>query len=167
MRAAGKIMVGMLLLPGAAALGYLYTPAKPDTSRFYIDDDLPADGWQIPIIEPYRLITAGGSTKTAVGYSRWNFQDGGLPSFQPDSINYEKGFITYHEAAGSYGFFDTSRKTVSRLKDFSRFLLAADSLGVSGELYSVEAVYSCWQQTRQLPWAKEIFAQNGAATTLK
>jgi len=160
MQAAGKILVGLLLLPLALAAGYWYSQREPGKPRFYVDDDLEADVWQVPIIDPYRLITAQEFSSREVGDSRWSFQYKDLSRFNPDSLNYEKGLILFHDAEGNYGIVDTGRKTTYQPKDFSQFLQFADSFGVSRKLYEVESVYNCWQQTRQLPWGKEIFAQN-------
>ncbi|MBF9219982.1 hypothetical protein [Hymenobacter ruricola] len=167
MRAAGKILVGLLLLPMALAAGYWYSQREPDKPRFYVDDTLEADVWQIPIVDPYRLIATESFNGTDPDYSRWGFQYGNdLTSFHPDSINYEKGLIIYHDALdGRYGFLDIARKTTRVPKDFSHFVTFADSVGVGRKLYAVESVYNCWQQTRQLPWGKEIFAQHCAGNT--
>ncbi|MBJ6110075.1 hypothetical protein JAO73_13715 [Hymenobacter sp. BT523] len=163
MRAAGKILVGLLLLPMALATGYWYSQRTPDKPRFYIDDDTEADVWQLPIVDPYRLIATESASMNSPGYSRWGLiSNKEQLSFHPDSINYEKGLILLHDADGDYGVVDISRKTANRVKVFSNFLKVADSLGVSGKLYPAEAVYTCWEQTRQLPWAMEIFARNCA-----
>ena len=146
----------------------LYAHREVDKPQFYVDDDLESDVWQIPIIEPHRLITAdGGSDKAQAGYSRWNFQGKGLANqFHPDSINYQQGFITFHDAIqNKYGFYDLKQNKTTFLDSYQQFNNFAQAKAIEKALYHTEAVYKCWQQTRQLPWAKEIFVQNYGSTT--
>lgn len=166
MKAAGKIVAGILALPIVLAVGYYFAQREPTRHRFYVDDDLEPDVWEIPIIEPLRLITAddGGSQ---AGYSRWNFQSRGLnTSFHPDSLNYQKGFITFHTPdAQQYGFYDLKSDKTIFLNSYQQFNDFTKSNELENTLYNAESVYSCWQQTRQLPWAREIFTQNYGSNT--
>lgn len=154
------MVAGVLALPVVLALAYAYAQRPIARHRFYVDDDLEPDVWEIPIIEPHRLITADGGGSQA-GYSRWNFQEPGLiTNFHPDSINYQKGFITFHDPSEKkYGFYDLRRNKTTFLATYRQFDAFSKAQGLANTLYNVESVYNCWQQTRQLPWAKEIFTQ--------
>ena len=167
MKASGKALVGLLVLPVVLVFACLYAQREVDKPRFYVDDDLESDVWQIPIIEPHRLITAdGGNNKTQAGYSRWNFQKQNLATlFNPDSINYQQGFITFHDIRNKYGFYDLSQDKTTFLDSYQQFKSFTQAKAIERVLYHTEAVYGCWQQTRQLPWAKEIFVQNYGSTT--
>lgn len=159
--------MGLLVLPMVLVFAYLYAQRKVDKPRFYVDDDLEQDVWEIPIIEPHRLITAYGDSNPHAGYSRWSFQEGSLATnFNPDSINYQQGFITFHDALqNKYGFYDLKQDKTIFLNSYQQFNSFAQAKAIEKVLYHAEAVYSCWQQTRQLPWAKEIFVQNYGSTT--
>ncbi len=86
-------------------------------------------------------------------------------SFHPDSINYQKGFITFHTPdAYCYGFYDLKRDKTTFLNNYQQFVDFAKANDLENTLYNAESVYSCWSQTRQLPWAKEIFVQNYGQT---
>jgi hypothetical protein len=161
MRAPGKIIAGILVLPIVLVLGYFYAQREPDKPRFYVDDDLEPDVWEIPIIEPYRLITADSRRGSQAGYSRWSFQGkNSATSFHPDSLNYQKGFIIFHTPdAHHYGFYDVKHDKTSFLSSYQQLNDFTKSNDLENTLYNTEDVYSCWQQTRQLPWAKEIFVQ--------
>jgi uncharacterized protein YktA (UPF0223 family) len=166
MIAAGKMVAGILALPVLLAFGYLYAQRTPDNPRFYVDDDLEPDVSEIPIIEPLRLITADGGGSQA-GYSRWNFQGKNMAtSFHPDSLNYQKGFITFHDASQKqFGFYDLKSDKTTFLASYQQFVSFTKAKNLEKALFNTENVYSCWQQTRQLPWAKEIFAQYHGSTT--
>jgi hypothetical protein len=166
MGATGKIIAGILALPIILAVGYFYTQREPHKSRFYVDDDLESDVWEIPIIEPYRLITADSRRGSQAGHSRWDFQGKNMAaSFRPDSLSYQKGFITFHTPdAHQYGFYDLKHDKTTFLSSYQQFNDFAKFNGLENTLYNTEDVYSCWQQTRQLPWAKEIFVQNYGST---
>lgn len=167
MKLGGKIIVGLLVLPLCLALIYAYSQRKPEKLRFYVEDALETDVWRVPLIEPYQLITAEGSSNQQAGYSRWSFQEPGFSSsFNPDSINYQHGFITFHDATkNSYGFCDLAPKNVSFCRDYQQFCKLTEAQGLSKFLYSTEMVYEGWSQTKLLPWAKEILAQRWGLTT--
>ena len=167
MKAAGKLVAGILALPVLLAFGYLYAQRTPDKPRFYVDDDLEWDVWEIPIIEPHRLITTDGRAGSQAGYSRWGFQKpGSVTGFHPDSINYQKGFITFHDPSEKqYGFYDLKSNRTTFLATYQQFDDFTKSQKLEKALFNTESVYSCWQQTRQLPWAKAIFAQYQGSTT--
>lgn len=152
MRVTSKLLVGLLSLAIIAAAAVLYLRQEPASSRFYIDNDLPDDVWQIPIIAPYKLVTADCCRE-------WNFQYN--VNFSADSINYEQGFIVFHDSfKHQYGFYSTVKKKLYQSNSFSQFVNFSDSVGISRTLYCAEAVHKCWRETRQLPWAKEIFFQD-------
>ena len=161
MKASAKILVGLLLLPLGFISMYLYSQRKPEKPKFYFEDNLESDVWRIPIIEPYQLITADGSSQQQAGYCRWNFQEPGFAgSFHPDSLNYQRGFITFHDAQQhSYGVCDLTHKNVSFYGDYKQFRKFTDARSLSKALYNTELVYEGWSQTRLLPWAKEILEQ--------
>jgi hypothetical protein len=158
MKAAGKMVAVILALPVALAFGYLYAQRGPDKLRFYFEDDLESDVWRIPVIEPYQLITADGSGGPRAGYSRWSFQEPDFTtSFNPDSINYQRGFITFHDASQhKYGICDMKLKNVSFCGNYEQFRDFAATKKLSKSLYNTELVYEGWSETRLLPWAKEI-----------
>jgi len=161
MKAAGKLIAGFLALPVLLAFGYLYAQRTPDKPRFYVDDDLEWDVWRIPIIEPYNLITTDGNSGQRVGESRWHFNAPAFTnSFNPDSINYQQGFVTFYDASQhSYGFCDLAYKNVSFCGDYQEFREFTTNMIFSKELYNTEQVYEGWTQTRLLPWAKEILEE--------
>ncbi|WP_223649336.1 hypothetical protein [Hymenobacter psoromatis] len=166
MKAGGKIIVGLLMLPLGLAFIYSYSQRKPEKLRFYFEDNLESDVWRVPIIEPYQLITTDGVNNHQAGYSRWTFQE---PDFQeyfhPDSINYQPGFITFHDTSQhSYGFCDITHKSINYCNDYQQFRKLAITKGLSKFLYSTEMVYEGWSQTRLLPWAKDILMQRWGLT---
>ena len=169
MKAAGKMVAVILALPVALALGYLYMQRKPEKLRFYFEDDLESDVWRIPVVEPYQLITAYGSSEQQVGDSRWSFQEPAFTaSFNPDSINYQRGFITFHDGSQrKYGICDVTHKSVSFCGDYEQFKAFTDKQQLSKSLYNTELVYEGWSQTRLLPWAKEILEQRWNLTSKK
>jgi hypothetical protein len=169
MKAAGKMVAGILVLPVVLAFGYLYAQRKPEKLRFYFEDNLESDVWRIPIIEPYQLITADGSSGQQAGYSRWNFQEPGFTAyFHPDSINYQRGFITFHDASEhTYGICDVTHKNVSFCGNYKQFREFANTQNLSKALYNTELVYEGWSETRLLPWAKEILEQRWNLTSKK
>ena len=156
------MVAGILALPVVLAFGYLYIQRGSGKPRFYVDNDLESDVWEIPIIEPYRLITTDSRLGSQAGYSRWEFQGNDMAtSFHPDSLNYQKGFITFHTPdAHRYGFYNLKNDKTTFLSSYQQFNDFTKSNDLESTLYNAESVYSCWQQTRQLPWAKEIFTQN-------
>ena len=140
MRASSKVLVGFLVLPVVLVFVYFHAGRKVDKPRFYVDDDLELDVWQIPIIEPHRLITAdGGSSKTQAGYSRWNFQEKSLGTgFNPDSINYQQGFITFHDAIqNKYGFYDLTQDKTTFLDSYQQFNSFAQAKALENVLYQM------------------------------
>jgi hypothetical protein len=143
MKAAGKMVAGILALPVALAFGYLYIQREPKKLRFYFEDDLESDVWRIPIVEPYELITADGSAGQQAGYSRWNFQEPGFTDyFHPDSINYQRGFITFHDASQhEYGICDVKLKSVSFCGNYEQFREFTATNKLSKSLYNTELVY--------------------------
>ena len=167
MKASSKVLVGFLVLPVVLVFAYLYAGRSVDKPRFYVDNDLEGDVWEIPIIEPHRLITADGRSGPQAGYSRWALQGESLAThFNPDSINYQRGFITFHDVSqNKYGFYDLGQNKTTFLDSYQQFNSFARAKTIENDLYHTEAVYSCWQQTRQLPWAKEIFVQSYSSTT--
>lgn len=159
-------MVAVILaLPVALAFGYLYRQRTPEKPRFYFEDDLESDVWRIPVIEPYQLITAYGRADD----SRWSFQEPGFTSsFNPDSLNYQRGFITFHDASQrKYGICDVTHKSVNFCRDYEQFKAFATKQQLSKSLYNTELVYEGWSQTRLLPWAKEILEQRWNSTSNK
>ncbi|TVT39156.1 hypothetical protein FNT36_15965 [Hymenobacter setariae] len=169
MKAAGKLVVGILALPVVLTFGYLYAQREPKKLRFYFEDNLESDVWRIPIIEPYQLITADGRSKQQAGYSRWNFQEPDFNvSFYPDSINYRRGFITFHDASqNKYGVCDVKLKNISFCYDYKQFREFVATNNLSKSLYNTELVYEGWSETRLLPWAKEILEQRWNLTSEK
>jgi len=169
MKAAGKMVAVILALPVALAFGYLYMQRKPEKLRFYVEDDLESDVWRIPVVEPYQLITADISSPQRIGDSRWSFQDPAFTaSFNPDSINYQCGFITFHDASHSkYGICDVMHKSVNLCRDYEQFKAFATKQQLSECLYNTDLVYEGWSQTRLLPWAKEILEQRWNLTSKK
>jgi hypothetical protein len=169
MKAAGKMVAGILALPVVLAFGYLYMQREPKKLRFYFEDDLESDVWRIPIIEPYELITADGSSGQRAGYSRWSFQEPGFTSsFNPDSINYQRGFITFHDVSHhEYGICDVKHKRVSFCGNYAQFREFIGLRKLSKSLYNTELVYEGWSETRLLPWAKEILEPRWNLTTEK
>ena len=167
MKINGRIIVGLLVLPLSLALIYTYSQRKPEKLRFYFEDNLEADVWRIPLVEPYQLITADISSNQQANYSRWNFQEPGFSNnFNPDSINYQPGFITFHDALkNSYGICDLTHKTVSFCGGYQQFQALTSARDLSKSLYNTEMVYEGWSQTRLLPWAKEILAQRWGLAT--
>ncbi len=166
MKAGGKIIAGLLVLPLGLALIYFYSQRKPEKLRFYFEDNLESDVWRVPLIEPYQLITADGINNHQAGYSRWNFQEPDFQgNFNPDSINYQRGFIIFHDAPrNSYGFCDIAHKNISYCRDYQQFRKLTKARDLSNFLYSTEMVYEGWSQTRLLPWAKEILVQRWGLT---
>lgn len=169
MRASGKIISGILVLPVLLAVGYLHRQREPDKLHFYFEDDLEHDVWRIPVVEPYQLITADISSQERVGDSRWSFQDLAFTvSFNPDSINYQRGFITFHDASQrKYGICDVTYKSVTFCRDYEQFKAFANKQQLSKYLYNTDLVYEGWSQTRLLPWAKEILEQRWNLTSKK
>lgn len=156
------------MLPVALAFGYLYAQREPAKSRFYVEDNLEWDMWELPIIDPLYLTTTVSQVNPSDSSTRWNFSRHNIAdNFHPDSINYQSGFITFHDSnQRQYGFYDLQREKTTFLSS-QQFADFARLRGISPELYEVEAVYRCWYQTAQLPWAKEIFIQNYGSTARK
>ncbi|GAB3637976.1 hypothetical protein GCM10027422_35660 [Hymenobacter arcticus] len=169
MKAAGKMVVGILALPVVLALGYLYTQREPAKSQFYVVDDLDWDLWEIPIIDPHRLIASISRSNLGDEPTRWAFaRKNSADNFNPDSINYEKGIITFHDPVrNKYGFYDLNQDKTNFLISYKQFRNFTQANKLASALFEVEAVYSCWNDTRQLPWAKEIFIENYSSTTHK
>jgi hypothetical protein len=167
MKAAGKLVAVMLALPVALAFSYLYAQREPEKSKFYLEDDLDFDVWRIPVVEPYNLITTEGSSRQQFGESRWHFQETDFTNnFNPDSINYQRGFITFHDASQhAYGFCDVKRKKISFCGNYQQFREFIATNKLSDALYSAELVYEGWSETRLLPWAKEILEQRWSSTS--
>jgi hypothetical protein len=169
MKAAGKMVAVMLALPVALAFSYLYRQHKSEKLHFYFEDDLESDVWRIPVVEPYQLITADISSPQRVGDSRWSFQDPAFTvSFNPDSINYQRSFITFHDASQrKYGICDVTHRSITFCRDYEQFNAFADKQQLSKSLYNTDLVYEGWSQTRLLPWAKEILEQRWYLTSKK
>jgi hypothetical protein len=167
MKAAGRLVAGFLALPVLLGFGYLYAQRTPDKPHFYFEDDLESDVWRIPIVEPYQLITADISSPQRVGDSRWSFQDPAFTaSFNPDSINYQRDYITFHDASQHrYGICDLTHKSIAFCRDYEQFNAFADKQQLSKSLYNTDLVYEGWSQTRLLPWAKEILEQRWNLTS--
>ena len=160
------MVAGILALPIALAVGYCFAQRKPEKLHFYFEDDLERDVWRVPIVEPYQLITADDRSGQQAGYSRWSFQQPGFAGdFNPDSINYQRGFITFHDASQrSYGVCDLAHKNISLCGDYQQFRKFVNTRSLSRELYGTEQVYEGWTQTRLLPWAKEILEEQWKLT---
>ena len=167
MKAGGKIIVGLLVLPLGLALIHAYSQRKPEKLKFYFEDNLEADVWRVPLVEPYQLITTESINNHQADYSRWSFQEPEFSdNFHPDSINYQCGFITFHDALkNSYGLCDLIHKSVSFCSNYQQFRELTDAKGLSKFLYNTEMVYEGWSQTRLLPWAKEVLEQRWGLTT--
>ncbi len=169
MQAAGKLVAGFLALPVVLAFGYLYAQREPEKLKFYMEDDLEFDVWRIPIVEPYNLITTESTSRRRVGESRWHFHKAGFTNdFNPDSINYQRSFITFHDATQhAYGICDIKRKKVSFYDNYQQFREFTAANKLPNSLYNAELVYEGWSETGLLPWAKEILEQRWHLTSEK
>lgn len=157
MKAAGKLVAGILMLPVGLALAYLYAQRKPEPFHFYKEPMHGHDVWRLPIIEPHELITAD----CFAACQGWTYQTAGSgpTNFSSDSINYQASRICFHsEASQSYGFLNikTNKLTQSLTRD--QFADSLQLFGNSSRLFQTTSVYQCWRETGQLPWANEILA---------
>jgi hypothetical protein len=115
------------------------------------------DVWRLPIIKPHELITADCFN----GCRGWSYQMGGTSptNFNPDSINFQNGYISFHGDFGnSYGFLNIKTNKLTHFLNHQQFADSLRKLGVGTQLFHTTSVYDCWRTSGQLPWAAEILA---------
>ena len=157
MKAAGKMVAGILALPVVLALTYLFFHQEAKPFAFYKENMHGHDVWRLPIIKPHELITADCFN----GCRGWSYQTGGTSptDFNPDSINFQNGCISFHSESGDgYGFLNIKTNKLTRSLKHQQFADLLRKFGVSPLLFHTTSVYDCWRASGQLPWAAEILA---------
>ncbi len=131
---------------------------------FYKDEMEGHDVWRLPIVKPYRLITA--DCFSAEGCNGWNFHSRDfLEGFTVDSLNYDNGYILIYTPYNSdnYIAIDVTLKKIYKFSDINNYKAFLRKKKIDNQLYSVKYLHNSWKRTKELPWKDEIVENNSVS----
>ncbi|MDJ1471862.1 hypothetical protein QNI19_29525 [Cytophagaceae bacterium DM2B3-1] len=140
------------------ALLYLMLGSCAESKHdFYKDQMEGFDVWRLPIVKPYRLLTADCFSKVrCIG---WSFQSRDfLETFTVDSVNYDNNYILFYTPYNreNYVAIDVIIKKVYKFTNAKAYKVFLKENKIDDELYSVHYVHASWKATTELPWKGEL-----------
>ena len=136
---------------------FILAACEEPKQDFYKDEMEAFDVWRIPIVKPYRLITA--DCLSAEGCNGWNFGSRDFSEhFSVDSLNYDNNYILFYSPynGDNYIAIDVIQKKVYKFAKVEEYRAFLREKKVDNELYSVHYVRDSWKATKELPWKGAI-----------